>query len=248
MSNLGYHIEKVFDGLRIQEGIDETTLARKEYLYLPLLTRSFRIKELTLHKIMAKDANFFVDVICDLYKPKSVPKDNKEPSQEQKLRGEFAWHLLRTWKHPPGIDDNGQIIEGALKNWITEARGIALLKDRSEVVDLHIGHVLFHYPEDPTDLIWPHRELRKLIEDMLNDQIEEGIELEQFNSRGVVSKELYEGGKQERIIAMKWQSWAEKMDIKWVRTRAMLERIASGWSAHAKAEDERAEKNRLRSR
>jgi hypothetical protein len=248
MGNLGYYIEEIFDGLRSHESIDETMLARKEYLYLPLLTSSHKVKDLTLHKIMAKDAKFFVDVLCDLYRQKSAPKEKIEPSENAKNRGEFAWHLLRTWKHPPGIDDNGQIIEGTLKRWVTEARKLADGQDRIEINDLQIGHVLFHYPDDPTDGIWPHKELRRLIEDIQNDQIEHGIEIEQFNSRGVVSKGLYEGGKQERLIAQKWRSWAEKIDIRWLRTRVMLERIAAQWDAHAKMEDERAEKDRLRFR
>lgn len=108
--------------------------------------------------------------------------------------------------------------------------------------------MLLYYPEDPTDSMWPHKELRRFIEDMQNGQIEHGIEIEQFNSRGVVFKQMFEGGEQERLIATKWRSWAEKMDIRWMRTRAMLERIASGWSSHAKAEDERKEKDRLRFR
>jgi hypothetical protein len=248
VGDLGYHIGEIFDSLRAHEDVEESILAREEYLYLPLLTTRHKVKDLSLHKIMAKDAKFFIEVLCGLYKKKSAPKEEVVPSQQQKNRGEFAWHLLRSWKHPPGIDHNGQIIEGALKDWVAEARKLAADQDRTEMADLHIGHVLFHYPEDPTDSLWPHRELRRFIEDIQNEQIEHGIEIEQFNSRGVVSKELYEGGKQERLIAIKWRGWAGKMDIGWIRTRAMLERIASGWDAHAKREDERTEKDRLRFR
>jgi hypothetical protein len=248
VGNLGYHIEEIFNKLRVREDIDQSMLARKEYLYLPLLTKSFKVKDLALHKIMAKDAKFFIDVLCDLYRQKSAPEEEIEPSQQQKNRAEFAWHLIRSWKHPPGIDDDGQIMEGILNDWVTEARKLATEQDRTEAADLHIGHVLFYYPEDPTDSIWPHKELRRLIEGVQNDQIERGIEIEQFNSRGVVSKAMFEGGDQERVLATKWRNWAKKMDIRWFRTKVMLERIASSWDAYAKTEDERKEKDRLRFR
>ncbi len=248
VTDLGYNIAEIFDALRLNEDIDEFMLARKEYLYLPLLTARHKVKELSLHKIMAKDANFFIEILCDLYRQKSAPEEETEPSQQQKNRAKFAWHLLRSWKHPPGIDDSGQIIEGGLRRWVTEARKLADEKDRTEIADVHIGHVLFYYPEDPKDSVWPHRELRQFIEDIQNNQIEHGIEIEQFNSRGVVSKEMFEGGKQERILAGEWRGYSEKLDIKWGRTRAMLERIAAGWDVHAKAEDERKEKDQLRFR
>lgn len=245
-SHLGYYIEEVFDKLRAREGVDESVLARKEYLYLPLLTKSFKAKDLTLHRIMAKDPKFFIDILRDLYKPKSKPIMDAEPSGQEKLRAEFAWNLLRSWKHPPGIDDKGQVIEGILKDWGTEARKLAAGQDRADIADLRIGHVLFYYPVDPTDLIWPHIELRKLIEAVQSNELEHGIEIEQFNSRGVVSKALFEGGTQERDLAAKWRSWAEKIDIRWLRTKVMLERIAASWDAHAIAEDQRTEKERLR--
>ena len=106
--------------------------------------------------------------------------------------------------------------------------------------------MLFYYPVDPTDLIWPHIELRKLIEVVQSNKLEHGIEIEQFNSRGVVSKALFEGGTQERDLAAKWLSWAEKIDIRWIRTKVMLERIAASWDAHADAEDQLTEKEKLR--
>jgi hypothetical protein len=245
-SNFGYHIEKVFDKLRAREDVDESELARKEYLYLPLLTTSFEAKDLTLHKIIAKDPKFFIDVICDLYKGKSGPTKELEPSSQEKLRGESAWNLLRSWKYPPGTDEKGQVIKGSLKEWAIEARKLAAELDRTDVADLHIGHVVFYYPVDPTDLIWPHIEIRELIETVQSSKLEQGIEIEQFNSRGVVSKALFEGGKQERALAAKWRGWAEKMDSRWLRTKIMLERIAASWDAHADAEDQRTEKEKLR--
>lgn len=109
-------------------------------------------------------------------------------------RAEFAWELLRSWHSPPGLHE-GQVNADKLREWVTETRSRASERDRKVVADQHIGNVLFHYPSDPTDAAWPHVELRRLLEEVESDDIEQGIEMEQFNSRGVVTKAHLEGAR-----------------------------------------------------
>ncbi|MDI6709899.1 MAG: hypothetical protein QME76_04325 [Bacillota bacterium] len=242
--SVSYHIDSLFEILRSRNDVDQYELAKREYAYLPLLTRYPRPKNLALYNLLANSPALFVTIICDLYKPASGEHD-QNLSEDQKLRAKFAWELLHSWHKPPGID--GSAVDGQkLRDWVREARQLAAERDRAVVADQHIGRVLFYLPTDSTDAAWPHVELRQLLEDLQSAEIELGIEIEQYNSRGTVNKQFFEGGKQERELAKKWRSWAETMGSAWPRTRALLERIANSWEAEAVREDQRAEKDRLR--
>jgi hypothetical protein len=248
LGNIGYLIEELFDWLRDQEDVDKAELARREYAYLPFLTGAFEKKDLALHEILATDPSFFIKILCDLYKPETKTADDIEQSKDAKLSAQFAMKILNSWNRPPGVDNSGEVNGDKLREWMEKARQLATQNDRLDIADQEIGKVLFYFPNDPNDSLWPHIELRKSLEDVKSKNIETGIELEQYNSRGVVQKEMFEGGTQERVLAQKWRENAENIGLSWPRTKAMLERIASSWEANAKWEDEQAEKGKLRFR
>ena len=244
--NIGYYVGKLLDWLRDQKDIEKADVARREYAFLPLLTRFHDKKQLALHELLANDANFFIDVICDLYKASSRQGEEEQISEERKRRAESAWDLLHSWHTPPGVEENEQVNSNKLREWVEIARLLAKQKDRAVIADQHIGKILYYFPSDPNDSAWPHIELRNLLEDLRCKEIERGVEIEQFSARGVYTKAPFEGGNQERELAKKWRNWAEIIGLRWPRTRTMLERIAASWEAQAKQEDESAEKDRHR--
>jgi len=108
-----------------------------------------------------------------------------------------------------------------------------------------IGHVLAHAPVDPGDEAWPHRVVRDVIEELSSEETERGIQIERFNMRGVHSKALFEGGKEERGFAEQARGWSGKCDA-WPRTQRLLNEIAKDWDRHAEWEDAEARKDRMR--
>jgi hypothetical protein len=89
--------------------------------------------------------------------------------------------------------------------------------DRAVVADIHIGQLLAHSSRDPEDGAWPHRVVRNLIEKLEAEHIEEGLVTERINMRGVYTKDLYEGGIQERALASQYRSWADISRAQWPR-------------------------------
>ena len=247
VSSGGYWIEKIFQWLRENDVEDIKKLARLEYAFLPILTLTRKKSDLVLHEILANDPRFFVEVLCDLYKPANRKSEHDvEPTEESKNRAHLAWKLLNDWKLPPGVDKDGNVDSRALKDWVLVARGTAEEKDRAAIADQQIGEVLYHMPIDPEDGIWPHVALRDLLEELVCEDIEEGVGLEQYNSRGVVSKAMYEGGAKERAISVQWKDRANFLATRWPRVSALCERISTSWEREAVREDERAEKDRLK--
>lgn len=243
--DVGYFVESMFDALSSRNDVDKSSLARREYKYLPLLTRHFEKKDLTLHEFLATDPDFFVEVLSDLYRPASRAIEDYEISEEQRIRADFAWKLLQSWRHPPGVEKGGQANGSKLREWVNRVRLLASEKDRANIADENIGKILFYFPSDPNDMAWPHIELRSLLEELENEHIERGIETEQFNSRGTTSRGVFDGGSQERELAKRWRDWEDTLGVRWPRTRAMLDRIADSWEDVAKREDSQAMKNRL---
>ena len=63
--------------------------------------------------------------------------------------------------------------------------------------------------------------------------------------RGVVGKEMFEGGKKERALAEQARNWA-KAAATHPRTAAMLRSIANDWDAYADQEDLRARQDQMK--
>ena len=62
--------------------------------------------------------------------------------------------------------------------------------------------------------------------------------------RGVVTRALYEGGAQERVLAKQYHEWAIISQGQWPRMSRVLGEIAEEWEEHARREDLRAEQDK----
>jgi len=239
-----YHLEHVFKSLEAQDDVPKIDIARREYAYLPLL--DYRDGSLTLHRLMAESAEFFVSILCDVYrKATEEPKDQDEPTKEKQDRARAGYQLLRSFKLVPGLSGDALDI-AVLRAWIVEVRRRGAEEDRLVIAEQHIGHVLAHAQLlDPDDAAWPHRGVRGILEELNSEQIERGVLIERFNMRGAHWKALYEGGEQERELAKQYRAWANAA-VAWSRASALLERIAEGWERDADAEDVRARQDKMR--
>lgn len=235
-----HYVTETFQKLRKRTDVDRLEIAKREYGYLPLLDHAD--ENLTLHELMIEDPGFYVSVICDVFKPASG--EPREPTPETQARARAGYQLLGSLKAFPG-GQNGGVDEQLLMKWIHEVRRLAAKEDRAQIADQYIGHLLAHAPADPDDQAWPHRKIRDAIETLASDDIETGVRVERHNMRGVYSKALYEGGKQERVLAAEAKAWAKRAAA-WPRTFAMLSSYATSWERQADQEDERARQDQMR--
>ena len=245
-SMLGYHLKRAFKWLRMQPGASELDVARLEYPFLPLLTGAARgqEEELVLHKLLAHDPDFFVQVLCDLYKPANGAPEHAD--EHRKSKGLAAWRLLESWRLVPGLTAERSIDKDVLFAWVNKARALAREKKRTDIADQHIGKVLYHAPSDPSDESWPPLAVLELIENSDSQHLGRGFALECINSRGVTSRAPLDGGELERREEDKWRRLAKALSTRWPRVRALFESIADDWSGQAEWHDQDAEKMRMR--
>ncbi len=236
-----YHLSHVFKQLHQRDDLSLEDQARVEWPYAALFDnlRRHGASPMALHRLLQKDPSFFAELITYIYKrddraPHPERMEIDEKSAERRMH--VARDILDSWYLLPGVKEDGSIDEKELTDWITEAR-----KKCAETVhvtggDIQIGLILAHAPDDQ-DGTWPHVAVRNLIERLNNQVVEELIQNEVFNSRGVVTKNLGDGGQQERQIAERYRQMSEKVKSKWPRTAAMLRSLYRTYDHQAEGED-----------
>lgn len=234
-----YHIELIFESLNKRETISERELAKLEFAYLPIFDS--KNKTLTLHRMLIKSPELYVDLISAVFKPAS--RESQEPTEGQVRIATAAYGVLRDLKILPGQVENDISFE-ILSEWCIDVRARAVDADRVKIVDQYIGKLLAHAPKSNIDDAWPHESVRLIIELFSADEIEKGLELERYNMRGVYCKAVGEGGDQERALASNYFDWAGRVTDH-PRTHAMLTRIGMAWSNEADRADIQAQKEKL---
>lgn len=235
---LQYYVARLLDHVEATQELDNATLARLEWLYLPLLRHGDRPPRL-LHQELTEDPEFFAEVITWIFRGED---EDWEPTQEHQARAQAGFHLLESWKGLPGLREDGTVDAEMLREWVHKARTILHEKGRGDIGDQRIGSVLRYSPVDG-DGVWPHEAVRELIEELEGEHFERGIEVQVYNSRGVTSRGVYDGGDQERELANQYAVWAEATQARWPRTSAMLRRLAESYEHDGRRHDEDAERH-----
>jgi hypothetical protein len=110
------------------------------------------------------------------------------------------------------------------------------------------GHHVFLSADAPADSdgVWPHTSVRNVIEQLNNDVVDEHIRNKIFNRRGIVTKAIGEGGKQEQELATKYREMSDALRPKWPRTAKLLKTLGETYQDHAKRSDVDSDLNDLR--
>ena len=236
-----YYIEELFEKLRQRTDVPRLELAQWEYAYFPVLEH--HESDLVLFDLMASDPEFFVSILKDVFVEDGTNLDEQETTEEQRMRGNASHRILVAFNRAPGQSD-GVVDSTALDRWVDGMIDAATRERRLNVIYSYIGRSLAHSAEK--DGIWPQPAVAQVIERLSSDDLERGMMIERFNMRGVYTKALFEGGKQERALAQQYRNWAIQTPASFLRTRAMLNAIANDWEADAKRADEEAARDQLR--
>ncbi len=244
-SMTAYSIRELFDLARQRDDADRNKIAEAEYPLLGILIEPWGKTNLVLHEFLSASPEFFVSVICAIYKPASAEKDIAV-DEDRLLRARLARRLLDSWYSVPGDDGQGNIDESSLSSWVESARELSVSEDRVVITDQQIGRILAHAPNDIDDGVWPCRPVRNVIESVKSEDVVTGIVVELHNKRGAFTKEMFEGGGQEKDIAEKWRDAAKAIGASWPYTGSILARLAENYERAASAADTFAEQERIR--
>ncbi len=233
-----FDVEKVIDDLAGRSDVATDEVAGLEFIYLQAL----REEPKTLHRMLLEQPEFFMGMVSRVFRAKGA--EPSEVSEIDRQHASNAYRLLKGLNRLPG-QSGEEVNEQALLNWCHEVRRLGVESDREAITDQMIGQVLAHAPVSHEDGAWPHEAVRRLIETLASEEIERGIQIERFNMRGGVVKNMGEGGEQERVLEQQTRDWA-KSSVNFVRTSAMLELIADSWASDAERADSQAKQWAMR--
>lgn len=119
-------------------------LIRLEWMYFRIHNDYRRPR--ILHEELAQNPEFFIEVLQYSYRAKNEPQ--VEQSEEAIAFVLLTHELLNSWHKMPGVQSDGSVDAEALHRWVMRVRELAALCDRSEIADIHIGHMLAFSPDD----------------------------------------------------------------------------------------------------
>lgn len=243
-----YELMGLFEAL---EGSDlpRERVATLEWAYLPAF--GFDSSPVALNEMLSRDTDLFVDLIRRIYRPRrdeegedAAELEDETGDEEQRVAFATQAHrLLSDWKIVPGLREDGSIDSETLKGWVRDVRRKLEESGHLEVGDSHIGRVLAHGPAD-ADGARPCEPVRELLEALQSPEIEDGLRIEIYNSRGVTSRDAFDGGDQERVVAAGYVEQSETFADRWPRTASILRDLAQTYEREARRMDEEAERRR----
>ncbi|MGR9209417.1 helix-turn-helix domain-containing protein (plasmid) [Rhizobium leguminosarum] len=219
--------------------IPESQLVALEWAYYHVLQHSERPPR-TLHKALAREPEFFMELLKAAYIPdpeSGIIETEPDDVESADRIAHQAWDVLQDWKHIPGTRDDGIIDMHVLEEWTKEVRKLSAEVGRLGVADSRIGSVLASAKPDAEGL-WPPLAVRELIENLRSKEVESALKTGVYNLRGVTTRMLNDGGRQEHDLAARYRRWSKTLSFEWHRTAAVLESIAKGYEADGKREDE----------
>lgn len=225
---------------RHADALGEQRVARIEWAYLPAL--DWGTKTPCLHKILAEDPDFFVEIAQIAYIDERINDEAQgvEADDPYARRSSAAYGLLHEWPRSPGLDADGNLDPIMLHDWVTRARARLAEVGRTRNGDLAIGAALAASPTDP-DGQWPASPVCDVIEEVGSDALERGFSTAVFNSRGGTWGPIWEGGEQERELANQYRQISYQLENDWHRAATIFSRLASHYEQYALTRDEEAE-------
>ena len=215
---------------------ERTRVARLEWKLMPALRWHERGPD-ALHSLLAKDPEFFVEMVSVVYPAESGELEEVSPEDER--RAESGNSVLAQWRTIPG-DVDGKVNALRLREWLEHALRALASADRVKIGHRLIGQMLSESPRDP-DGTWPCTPVRAVIEDLASRDLEQGFEMGVYTSRGVVTKDPSAGGAAERALGEQYDGFAVAIRTAYPQTARLLRKIAEQYRLDASQEDFRSE-------
>ena len=242
-----YDISEGLDSLDGRAGITREEMAQLEFLFIDALEHS-KHGIPNLENKIAQSPAAFAEAVALAYKRSDEGEDPPEwkienPKQRAAV-ATTAYRILGKIKFIPGTDEHGKIDVTALTMWLAEVRRLCREYGRPDIGDHCIGQFLAKAPEGENG-IWPCGAVCEAMEGIASPEIGRGFYIGVHNLRGAHWRG--EGGEQERELAAKYRTWAERLHFEYPYVGGVLEGIAASYEREAGREDSEAKiRKRLR--
>lgn len=219
----------------ILEHLHETNYERKKLMKLEFGFSEYYMIEkpnypLIIHEEIVKNTDLFCCLIKNLY--------NENPLYVYR-----STSILDSMSIIPGLDDNNNIDVAFLREWINKCE-IKLKDSSSFYLYYYLANLFANTPEESEN--WPQDEICQIIDGFNNDILTNEFSVAISNKRGLIVKDIFEGGNEEISLADKYQKYANKIIYKYPITAKALINASESFYGYANWQDYMAINNNWR--
>ncbi len=241
-----HYLTRILAHLETHPEVSDDTLVLLEWCYFQMLRYSERPSPV-MHRELARNPDFFLQVLTMVFlredqdglEDEDLPGGPATPEQRTAM-ARHGYDVLEAWNRIPGADDKGRIDGAELERWVTEVRRRASELGRSLPADLRIGRVL-GMSAKPAGKVWPPIAIREILESAGSETLEGAFVSGAYSSRGMITRDLREGGRKERTLSDRYRDHAKAMASEYPVTARLLNEIADIYDGRAKREDDEVE-------
>ncbi len=227
-----YDLSEALKLLAADSSLEDDSVIQLEFGLWPFIHHYVDGNRRIFHKL-ARDPEFFIEFLRLVYKSE---RDDEPDTPNSPQLVERADTILEKWHRVPGTQADGCIDEAAFSAWTRQALTLAATHGRESSAQRVIGTVLARAPAD-ADGQWPCAAVRDVLDHPDHDVMRRALYFGLFNKRGLTSRALDDGGKQERSLAARYRSWADGLAATHWRLAGILTALADEYERHGKSED-----------
>ena len=231
-----YELAEVIYALDKMDTANIQVLYSLEFAAYRILEQFGNINETKFIKGLMTRPENMMEVIEKVY----LSSDEDEVTQELeqinhiKSYATLCCHILFSLRKTPFTDDDNNINEQGLNDYIEQLQTLGKAKHKIKGVNTVIGELLGNYPESES---YPPLEICEIIEKYNNQEINEGFRTRIINKRGVTIRGALEGGTLEIIESKKYRRYADKVRYTHPIVCRIFDDISNSYSYWAKTED-----------
>ena len=239
-------LDVVFQYLDATDGVTDEQVANLELPFVPGLCsygRRNHQRTLALHRRLARDPEFFVDLLRWCYKRHDGAEEagrDDIPASRRELRAELAYLLLECWYTVPGCDANELVDQDEFNSWANTALLLAEEAGRKKVAEVHFGALLARLARQRSWDDWLPVCILDYLERPENQGLRDKLSSGVRNARGPTTRSLYDGGAKERQLAERYHDLAARIRNSHPRIAETLVGVAKGYERDGRRQDERA--------
>ena len=234
-----YQISEALSELDGRSSVSREELVRLEFTYILALDHS-KHGIPNLERSISESPLAFVQILALLFgrdDGRQDPPDwHTEDTEKRATLGSAAYRLLGRISRVPGTGDGDDINAETLLQRVVETRRLCAEYGRARIGDRYMGQILSRAQADE-DGVEPCTAVCEAMERVGSQDIASGFTIGTFNARGVVTRAIGEGGRQERELAEKYRSWARQRAPHYPFVGGILEGIADDYHRQAIRED-----------
>ncbi len=231
--------EEIYRRAENGEIIDGVLCANLERVFLVFFDHLYTdLHPRYLYMILLDNPSVYMEIVRIVYL-----NDKKEAAERTEgsnaMPPEIAYRILESLRTVPGLDASTDKFDSdTYKKWVCVVLKLAAEQGYIIGAKISLAHTLQFTPAG-SDGIWPHEALRDLLEDELKYDFIDTFVMEKMNSRGVTTRSIGEGGKQEHDLASKYNDEAAKLNVEYPHTAKLLSSIAVRYTSHGNYNDSR---------